>query len=219
MRKSVFPVLSQVIEAPSGGALARKKPPKGVSAILYRNPEKASDAQKPAAKAFDIPDASDPAFWANTTWNFYQPETDGSERHVWSAKLSIYDNQAFELFMYVGETYGGMMQEQYVLDHISGTMQMNTAPSLWMALPGTGDEQLVDTGNPALDYDNPLDISLAWFVNPYRQDGSGWDFVNGNYQWPWNNFIFNRVPNAFTAAKPLIANKGALLSGSSRRRA
>jgi hypothetical protein len=219
MRKSAFAVRSQAIEATGGAPLARKKPPKGMSSIVFRDPQKASAALKPAARAFDMPDASNPAFWLNTTWNFYQPEWDGTERHTWSAQLSIYADQTFNLFMYVGQTYGGMTQEQYVLDHISGTMALNTDPSLWMSLPGTGDEQFVDTGNPALNYDNPLDTSFAWFVNPNSQDGSSWDFVNGNYRWPWNTFIFNRVPNAFTTGKPLTANKGLLLPPSGRHRA
>lgn len=146
MRKSVSPVLVSADGRPSGGGRVRERPPKGVSAILFKDPAKAKSAAalKPTT-TFDTTDFNDPSWWVNSTWNFYLPVFDGIENHIWSAQLIIRDNLAFELFLYVEQTYNGQACDQYVLDHLTGTMQINTDPELTFTLPGTGDEQ------PAID--------------------------------------------------------------------
>lgn len=219
MRKSVSPVWSQVIDAPSGGARVRKRPPKGMSALLFKDPAKASATFRQPTTSLDTTDYNDPSAWVNTTWNFYWPVPDGIENHIWSAQLIIRDNLAFELFLYVEETYGGQTCDHYVLDHITGTMQINTDPELTFILQGTGDEQLVDSCNPALNYDNPVDLTLSWVIRLYYPDGSAWQFINNNYQYPFNNYIMRQIPNAFTTAKPLTAKTGGMLLRSGRRSA
>src|SRR5690349_4217694 len=115
-----------------------------MSGMLHRMRDQPSAAQQPARDAFDIPEASDPSYWENTGWNFYQSNYTG-ETYTQAAQLTISADLSFTLFLYTGFTYGGGNCEQYVLDSLRGVLQVETDPSLWLNLPGTGDEQLKDT--------------------------------------------------------------------------
>jgi hypothetical protein len=174
--------------------LPKDEPPTpGESAIVppaLRNPKDT----RPEAAAAAFPPARTLAFWKNREFTFYHQTFTGNE-YIESAQLSTNDALGFQLYLFSGQTYGGTSCERSVLNYLHGTLQLFTAPQLWIKLPGTGVQTWKDTCDPALDHDVPLAGSYAWNVYPLDSYGLRFEFQNSNYtQYGYiANFIFRRI--------------------------
>jgi hypothetical protein len=176
--------------------LPKDEPPApGESTIVppaLRNPK---DTRAEAA-AIVFPPASTLAWWKdNRVFTFYQQIPSGINQYIEAAQLSTNEALGFQLFLFSGQTYGGTSCERSVLNYFHGTLELFTAPQLWIKLPGTGVQTWKDTCDPALDHDVPLAGSYAWNVYPLDPYGLRFEFQNSNYN-PYGyiaNFIFRRI--------------------------
>jgi hypothetical protein len=64
-----------------------------------------------------------------------------------------------------------------------------TGPQPSLDFSGAGDESLNDTGNSAIDQDDPLTYTYAWHVRPSHHVGTAWRFSDNAHTAPFNNFF------------------------------
>ena len=159
---------------------------------FHRMPHIAATAILPERPPIVIPAATDLSYWLNSKWEFYAATYVG-ETYTRAVEFIVYPDGSFQLFVYSAATYAGGGCQQSVLDNIIGNLVVNSNPSSLSFPPSRpGTESFRDTCNPALNYDNPINITYVWLASPWNQTGSQWHFQHAGYSSPFNSFIITR---------------------------
>jgi hypothetical protein len=175
---------------------AQEPPPTPVSAgeglnVSLHHPIPA-EMVVPPEEALKIEEARTTNWWAGRLLHYYHSIYTGNT-YTWAAQLSVNSNLQFDFYIFSGATYGGTACQMSVLDHTLGALGVYTTPSLWINLPGKGEQYWDDSCNPGRKRTIPVTLDFRWLVSAVDRGLTRLRFQNSRMSRPFNDFVMQRI--------------------------